>query len=72
MKSSLSDPQPGNFCLQDILKSRAASGEGRLICYHPGDSSKFDKISYRELYTQAYLNSEILRALPSFKMATQY
>lgn len=66
MKPSLPNPESGDLCLQDILRTRAASGKGAIVCYPLGDTSVPRQFSYLELYTQASHYSQILRALPGF------
>ncbi|KAF2757493.1 acyl-protein synthetase [Pseudovirgaria hyperparasitica] len=54
-------------CLQDILRSRAITRKGDIVCYPLGDTSKPKSFTYSDLFVQASSYGRILRATPAFR-----
>jgi acyl-CoA synthetase (AMP-forming)/AMP-acid ligase II len=50
--------------LQDVLRDRAKADSGAVKCYSLGNTEVPLRVSYRDLYTQAQHNSDIIRRLP--------
>lgn len=67
IKPSFSELESENVCLQDILKARAISNRGAVICYFTGDTTTAKEFSCLELYTEASQYSRIIRKLPGFQ-----
>lgn len=70
MKLSSAQPDPESerraISLQGILRSRASSTKGAVICYPLGNTSASREFSYSELFKQAIHYGQIIRSLPGF------